>query len=392
MSTLTTVIRATVCATATLLLIPVASAQGGDGTDPVTGTPTTSASAAADTAEPAQAPATPPSNWPPQQYNDRRFEENWTPPDWSDPHKGSRDVFDSVKVLKLTDSGSVWVGFGGQARGRLARQSTVTFGGPGDFEPTMWTWRFRGYGDIHFGKHFRAYTEGIYSHTSINENRLGIFNGAPNLNGDVLNAFGEFKGNPGKGLEVGLWGGRRELLFGHERMVSPGNWLLNRHTYDGGGGWIGSGEKRLEGFVVRPRIPVPDFWSDKDDETTFWGVEYNTSGTRTPELIFGDIKVHGRPQKFTFQPYVLGIHRKDVTFVQATADEERYTFGALAFGDLGGTGFDFEVENMYQYGKYDTHYQKGNIHAFSSTTELGYRFMKAPVLPAGDRHLRLRER
>src|SRR6478609_6525245 len=50
-STLTTVIRATVCATATLLLIPVASAQGDDGTDPVTGTPTTSASAAADTAE-----------------------------------------------------------------------------------------------------------------------------------------------------------------------------------------------------------------------------------------------------------------------------------------------------------------------------------------------------
>ena len=112
-----------------------------------------------------------------------------------DPHKGARDVFDSIKAIKLNDSGSVWVGFGGQARGRLARQSTVTFGGPGDFEPTMWTWRFRGYGDIHFGKHFRAYAEGIYSHTSINESRLGPTTAHANLNGDVLNAFGEFKGN-----------------------------------------------------------------------------------------------------------------------------------------------------------------------------------------------------
>jgi hypothetical protein len=378
-SRLTHGMRAVVCASA--LLLPAASswATTGPDTDPPSEV-TTAVEAASDSTEAAQAPATPPSNWPPQQYQDRRFEENWTPPDWSKPHQGARDWFDDIKAVKLNDSGSVWVGFGGQARGRLARQSTVTFGGPGDFDPTMWTWRFKGYADLHLGKHFRAYGEYLYSYSTLEEIRLGTYNGAPNLSGDVLNAFGEYKGNVGH-LDVGLWGGRRELQFGHERMISPGNWLLNEHTYDGGGGWIGSGDKRLEAFVVRPRIPVPDFWSDKDDQTTFWGVEYNTTASRTPELVFGDIKVHGRPQKVTFQPYVLGIHRKNVTFVQGTADENRYTFGGLLFGDLGGTGFDFEVEAMYQYGKYDTGYDKGHIHAYSSTTELGYRFMKAPYFP-----------
>gem|GEM_PF-4625816 len=388
MSTLNMRIRATLCAVATLLLVPAALASAAEPIDPTRATATAPASAVGDATAPtaapveaAQATAAPASNWPPPMYADRRFDENWTPSDWSNPHKGSRDIFDSMKALKLNKSGSVWVGFGGQARGRLARQSTVTFGGPGDFEPTMWTWRFRGFSDLHFGTHFRAYGEGIYSHTSINEFRLGKFNGAENLNGDVLNLFGEYKGNVGKGLELGLWGGRRELQMGHERMLSPGNWLLNRHTYDGGGGWLGRGDKRVEFFLVRPTIPVPDFFSRKDEDTKFWGVFYTTTGTRRPDLVFGDIKVQGRPQKVTFQPYVLGIHRKNFTFVQSTIDEDRYTFGGLLFGDLGGTGFDFEQETMYQYGKYETKYDKGNIHAYSSTTEVGYRFMKAPYYP-----------
>ena len=60
----------------------------------------------------------------------------------------------------------------------------------------MWTWRFRGYADLHLGKHFRAYGEGLYSHSSIHSKTFASapYNGAPNLNGDVLNAFGEYRG------------------------------------------------------------------------------------------------------------------------------------------------------------------------------------------------------
>ena len=95
-----------------------------------------------------------------------------------------------------------------------------------------------------------------------------------NKNGDFLNAFGEYKTTIKK-WENGYWAGRRELLMGHERILSPGNWLLNRHTYDGIGGWAVTPKgKRVEGFLVRPRIPVPDFWSTKDDETVFWGFFY----------------------------------------------------------------------------------------------------------------------
>lgn len=395
MNNLTKGSRAARWAVAALLLAPAVPAWAS--TEPANTTTTKTAATAAtpaasapaaDAAAPAETTATvsaeqgaaAPSNWPPPMYQDRRFEENWTPPDWSKPHQGARDIFDNLKAIKLSDNGGVWLGIGGQARGRMARQSTVTFGGPGDFQPTMWTWRFRTHADLHLGKHLRAYGEGIYSYSVINEFRLGSLS-APNLNGDVLNAFGEYRGNVGKGLELGLWGGRRELQMGRERVLSPGNWLLNRRSFDGGGGWLGNGQNRVEFFVVRPRIVVPDMFNRRDDRTTFWGAFYTTTGTRRPDLIFGDIRVQGRPQKITFQPYVLGIHRKDFTFVQGTADEDRYTFGGLLYGDLGGTGFDFEVETMYQYGRYKTGFESGTIHAYSNTTELGYRFQKGPFYP-----------
>ena len=101
--------------------------------------------------------------------------------------------------------------------------------------------------------------------------------------------------------------------------------------------------------------------------------------------MFGDIKVHGRPQKVTFQPYVLGIHRKDVTFVQGTADENRYTSAGSPSATWAAPASTSRSRRCTSTGKYDTHYEQGSIHAYSSTSELGYRFMKAPLLPARDR-------
>jgi hypothetical protein len=162
--------------------------------------------------------------------------------------------------------------------------------------------------------------------------------------------------------------------MGHERIVSPGNWLLNRHTFDGGGGWVRSGRHRLEGFVTRPMVPVPDRFTRRDEDTTFWGVFYTTTVTRRPAGA-------SRDQRITFEPYLLDIRRKDVTFVQGTADENRYTMGMLAYGDVGSTGIDFEAEGMVQYGRYETPFHRGIINAYAWMAKLGYRFASVPASP-----------
>jgi hypothetical protein len=328
--------------------------------------------------EAAPPPPPPPRPWP-VQYAERRFDENWAPIDWSDPHKGSRDFFDKMKAVKLNDSGSVWANFGGSIRGRLAYQSTVTFGGPFEFEPTMWTVRVRGHADVHFGQNFRVFSEYIYSNSSIQalvdtfgapSARLG--NDAPNKNGDALNLFGEYQGNAG-GWQTGVWGGRRELLMGNQRIISPGNWLLNRHTFDGGGAFTSKGKHRFEGFVVRPMVPIPDRYTERDEDTVLSGGFYTTHFTKN--------RPGGGARNISFEPYLLNIQRKDVTFVQGTADENRFTLGALSQGDLGSTGLDFEVEGMYQYGRYETPFDRGIINAYAWVAKSGYRWVKAPFMP-----------
>lgn len=333
------------------------------------------AKAPAQEAEKAPAPPpAPPRPWPPR-YGERRFEENWQPLDWANRTAGARDIFDTIKALPLNDSGSAWMGFGGSVRGRMAYQSTVTYGGPFDFEPTMWTGRFRGHADVHLGK-FRGFGEYIYSYSSIEaivdtfgapSARLGF--DAPNANGDVLNLFGEYQSGITRTWEAGVWAGRRELLMGNQRLISPGNWLLNRHTFDGAGGWLNNGRHRFEGFVTRPRVPVPDRFTRRDDETTLSGLFYTRTFARKPG------------QQIRFEPYLLNIQRDDVTFVQGTADENRYTMGALAQGDLGGTGLDFETEGMYQYGRWRTPFDRGIINAYAWTTKVGYRFRNVFLVP-----------
>ena len=338
----------------------------------------------------AEAPPAPARPWPPPFYADRRFEENWQPLDWNDPHKGARNFFDSIKAIKLNDSGSVWIGFGGQLRGRMAHQSTVFYGGNGDFEPVMWTWRTRVHADLHLGEKFRVYGEGLYSYTTIDQFRLGSVLGidrggnqfgAPNLNGDATNAFAEFASPIAGSWRGGVWGGRRELQAGHERVISPGNWLLNQHTFDGAGAWIENPRLRIEGFVTRPHIPVPDMFSRRDDETVFSGLIFTTALVDRPTAPPGSSAPAARETRINFQPYVLNVKREDFTFVQHTADENRTTFGLLAYGDVGRTGFDFEYEGMYQYGRYNTGFDKGSIHAHSTTIELGYRLPTVKFMP-----------
>jgi hypothetical protein len=342
---------------------------------------TTAESSPAAATPPAQeaAPAPPARPWPLPYYAERRFDENWQPNDWANPHAGARDIFDKIKAIPLNESGSAWLSLGGILRGRMAYQSTVAYGGPFDFEPTMWTGRARAHADLHLSK-FRVFGEYIYSYSSIEalvdtfgapEARLGF--DAPNAEGDILNLFGEYQGGFGGGWQGAVWGGRRELLMGNQRILSPGNWLLNRHTFDGGGAWVSKGNHRFEGFVTRPRVPIPDRFTRRDDETILSGVFYTTAFVKPAP--------GGGQRRISFEPYVLNIDRKDVEFVQGIADENRWTMGLLTQGDVGNTGFDFEIEGAYQYGRYETPFHRGIINAYAWASRLGYRFRTLPLLP-----------
>jgi hypothetical protein len=133
--------------------------------------------------------------------------------------------------------------------------------------------RTRVYGDLHFDDRFRAYIEAIDATSEwanlvprlIDENRF-----------DALNVFGDFRLVEGSQGALWLRGGRQELLYGNERLISPshaaGAYLLgeiplqaldilrcglNGHNNTGFRGKRLSNEKPDVGATVQHNVPGP---------------------------------------------------------------------------------------------------------------------------------------
>ncbi len=107
--------------------------------------------------------------------------------------------------------------------------------------------RTRLYVDVHAGDWFRAYIEGIDAVTEfddvtprgIEENRF-----------DALNLFGDLRVWNGCRGDLWLRGGRQEMLYGAQRMISPLDWSNTRRTFDG-----------LKGFWRGERWNADAWWT-----------------------------------------------------------------------------------------------------------------------------------
>ena len=218
--------------------------------------------------------------WPLSSFNDRRFKEDWSLPNWSLRSENSRNYSDKIKNIPLSNNKKFWLSTGGQVRLRYMGTINDEFQ---NRNTGLFTVRTRLHGDLHLGKSFRFFAEGIYSNTTNDESeRVGL--GTPVTKGALLNLFGEATANLSQKIRGGIWLGRRELQTGHERLVSPGNWLNTRRSWDGGGLFIGSKQNRFSAFWSRPVIVVPDGFSQREAETVFWGLRYQSK-----EVIYNSI-------------------------------------------------------------------------------------------------------
>ncbi len=90
--------------------------------------------------------------------------------------------------------------------------------------------RTRVYANVEYGSWFRFYGEGIdavsdfddVTPRGIEENRF-----------DALNLFGDLRVLDRAGGQLWFRGGRQELLYGSQRLVSPLDWANTRRTFDG---------------------------------------------------------------------------------------------------------------------------------------------------------------
>ena len=282
---------------------------------------------------------------PPKLHN-LRFMENWAPclcKDCCELDHWSHNL----KARMLTRRPKIWYGFGAQARVRYESFQGMGFGAPADPDDDWLLARLRAHADVHAGDHLRFFVEGIYADQWTRD--LGPRPIDVN-EGDLLNAFAEITTAD---RNWGVWGGRREIQYGAQRLLSPLDWANTRRTFEGFGGWANSAGHRLDAFAVAPVIVDATEFDEANDNVDLYGLYYTNTSMNC----------------LTWDLYGLLLERDNANAFGMTADESRWTVGARALYAMPQTRLDLEVEGAYQFGEFGTQ----DISAHFVAAELAWR-------------------
>ncbi len=187
--------------------------------------------------------------------------------DWrylDNAESADRDLFDFLKRIRIGDN---WMfTTGGEWRSRYANEVDSRLTG---VDNTYYLTRTRVYGDLWFRDRFRIFAEFINAQSFDQDLPPGP---GDQYNPNFLNLFADV--NLGWIRDRPLWlrGGRQELLYGSQRLISPLDWPNDRRTFQGARLFWQSDKFSLDGFVVQPVIPSANSFASVNWQQVFSGV------------------------------------------------------------------------------------------------------------------------
>ncbi len=193
---------------------------------------------------------------------------------------------------------------------------------------------------------------------------------------DIVQLFGElyFRDLLGAGRPVQVRAGRMSLDYGNRRLAGRLRWRNTQNAFDGFRLRLGDSQSdwQFDLFAVQPverRLRQRDVG---DEERWFYGLVGAWRGWDSVVVLepYGFILAEQRTQR-------------------EARDREIHTLGLRAFGAIGRTGFDYEVDNAFQFGDDGEREQR----AYAMNAEVGYtlrhawkpRFSVATEYATGDR-------
>ena len=291
----------------------------------------------------------------------------YTPVRWNEDYgylasAPDKDPWDPIKYIPLGDEKDWYLSFGGQARYRYEWFDNFNFGAPGQQDGNGFhLGRVMGHADAHFGPNVRGFVQVISAGVDGREptERPGI----DENDFDFHQAFVDVK-LPLDDKSLTLRGGRQNLLYGAQRLISPLDWTNTRRTFDGGKASLAiSRTHTLDAFWVNP-VVVDEGNIDESNDDDFAGL-YDTIGL--PDVLKG--------AGSKLELYALYLDKQSATFAEGSGSEERYTVGGRFFTNP--KPWDFDVEAAYQFGEFGD----GDISAWMFATEGGYTFADATLAP-----------
>ena len=281
--------------------------------------------------------------------------------DWSilrgvDRHN-TDDWWDRYKFIPLNESGSIWIGFGGQLRSRVEYWNNFNFGvaPPGvETTDTFWLNRVLFHADLHVGENFRTFGEFKGAWVTSRE----LAGGARTIDqddADLQQLFFDYTFDVSGGSRLTLRPGRQAFSFGKQRLISRLPWGNTLRAWDGASaiwkqsGWTATGLWAQFAPVLPYDFNVPNSGS----------VLYG---------LYAENKVPDRSRQHDL--YVLGIDRNMVTFNGTSGEEQRLTVGTRVSDKDARTGLGGELEGGYQFGSVGS----GNISAWFLAAVADYSF------------------
>ena len=258
--------------------------------------------------------------------------------------------------LRLNDASELSVG--GQIRVRGERWDNFGFTEANDDEFLLL--RLRLHTDLRVCSGFRVFVEGIGAQAT-ERDLPGGRRTVDADSADLLNAFGDLSTDIGE-ASLTLRGGRQELQYGKQRLVSPLDWANTRRTFDGVKFIAKSGDWRVDAFLAR-LVQVQKYaFNSGDSGRDLYGVY----ATRKIASWQG-----------AADAYWLSLDRDDATFGAVTGEEKRETLGARLGGACGVSGVDYDLEGGCQFGDV----AGADIRAFFFASQVGYKPPDFPMNP-----------
>ena len=324
-------------------------------------------------------------------YQWMRFNEDWSVLRGRDAST-TDDFWDRLKFIPFTPDGTVYLSLGGQVRERAEYYHNFFFGDstPKASDAYLLT-RLRLSADLHVTDYFRAFVEGRSAWATDRDLTGGATNGFESKF-TLLNAFGDVKIPFGDKDSVTMRGGRFEMIYGSQRVISSADYTNITRTFDGGQGIL-----QIAGWTITPFWTIPVV-ADVDitnmpfnrvsPHQSLFGVFATNAAEYYPPF---PLQAPLPRLPFNLDVYWFGVNNAVATFNGTTGREERHTLGGRIFGKLAPTGLDYELEGAGQFGTVGN----DSIAAGMVTAVLGYTLPIPQLAPrvylgfdyaSGDRH------
>jgi hypothetical protein len=272
-----------------------------------------------------------------------------------DPKNTQYDWLDPIKRIHI---GENWLlSIGGEERIRFSDEYDSRLSGKTNiYEPD----RSRIYADLWYRDQFRIFAE--YGYVEVSNEKLTP--SASDINKvDFINLFADVKLFDLDNHPVYVRGGRQELNYGSQRLISQTDFPNSPRSFDGIKGFWHGDKLDVDAFLMRPTVIVPNDFNSENDKSTFGGL-WTT---------YRPAKGQAVDMYYLYLDNDTPLAAKHPAGTRGGFDVN--TFGSRYAGDYKMLVWDFE--GMYQFGEHGAQ----NTSAGAYTTGAGLHFADAPFNP-----------